>query len=60
MRDDEKDYLIDLIENFYTTRIPELIDESRYGDVDSIFKEFVVNGEEPNEWLFLDFIVDVC
>lgn len=60
MRDDEKDYLIDLIENFYTTRIPELIDENRYGDVDSIFKEFVVNGEEPNEWLFLDFTVDVC
>ena len=56
----DKDYSIYLIEEFYCSRMEELVNEERFDDSNAIFEEFVVNYEEPEEWMFLEYIADVC
>lgn len=52
----EKDYVIGLVENFYCDRISKLVEDEKYEYSEAIFKEFVVDGEEPEEWLFVNFM----
>jgi hypothetical protein len=54
-----RDTIITAIENFYCDRMTELVDEERFDDSNAIFEEFIVNEEEPVEWLFLEDISDV-
>jgi hypothetical protein len=54
-----RDIIITTIENFYCDRMTELVNEERFDDSNAIFEEFVVNEEEPVEWLFLEDISDV-
>jgi hypothetical protein len=54
-----KDTIITLIEEFYCDRMTELVDEERFDDSNAIFEEFIVNEEEPVNWLFLEDITDV-
>lgn len=56
----DRDYSIYLIEEFYCKRMEELVEEEHFDDSNAIFEEFVVNSEEPEEWVFLEFIKDVC
>lgn len=56
----DRDYSIYLIEEFYCQRMEELVEEEHFDDSNAIFEEFVVNSEEPEEWVFLEFIKDVC
>jgi len=49
-----KDDTITSIEEFYCQRLTELVDQERYQDSNAIFQEFVVNSQEPYEWMFLD------
>jgi hypothetical protein len=44
---------IDLIEEFYCDRIQYLVDNEMYLEAHSIFEEFVVNDEEPTDYLFI-------
>lgn len=55
-----RDNIIDTIEKFYCDRLNELVNEERFSDSNAVFEEFVVYGEKPNQWLFIDFISDVC
>jgi hypothetical protein len=54
-----RDKTITIIEEFYCDRMTELVDEERFDDSNAIFEEFIVNEEEPVEWLFLEDISDV-
>jgi hypothetical protein len=54
-----KDTIITSIENYYCDRMTELVDQERFDDSNAIFEEFVVNEEEPANWLFLEDISDV-
>ena len=54
-----KDTIITSIENYYCDRMTELVDQERFDDSNAIFEEFVVNEEEPVNWLFLEDITDV-
>lgn len=38
----------------------ELVDQEKFDDSNAIFEEFVIDDEEPDEWIFLDYIKDVC
>jgi|TARA_B100000035_G_C20525962_1_gene347464 hypothetical protein len=41
------------IEEFYMGRLGDLVENSRFNDADAIFEEFVIDGEEPTEYLFI-------
>lgn len=47
------------VELHIAERCEKFLEENDYDNVDCLFKEFVINGEEPNEWMFLEFIGDV-
>jgi len=47
---------IDLIENFYCDRINYLVDNEMYLEAHSIFEEFVVNDQEPTDYLFIALV----
>lgn len=51
----EREWCIHHIEEFYCNRMSELVDMEKFDDAHSIFEEFVVNGEEPEEYVFLEF-----
>lgn len=51
----EREWSIHHIEEFYCSRMEELFDKEQYDDAHSIFEEFVVNGEEPEDYVFLEF-----
>ena len=55
--DQEKlDQCIEHCESFYCDRLTELVDEKKIDDASAIFEEFVVEGEEPDDWFFIKFL----
>lgn len=61
MTDEEKNYNIYLIEDFYCERMKELVDQEKFDDSHAIFEEFVVDGKDiPEEWFFVNYLADVC
>ena len=38
----------------------ELVEDSRYEDSDAIYKEFTIDSEEPDEWMFIEDLTNVC
>ena len=60
MNHNDREYNVYLIEEFYCRRMEELVEEERFDDSNSIFEEFVIAGEEPDEWVFLSYFTDVC
>jgi hypothetical protein len=60
MNDSDRKYSIYLVEEYYCNRMEQLVDEEKFDDSNAIFEEFVINDEEPDEWIFLDYIKDVC
>lgn len=60
MNNTEKKYNVYLMEEFYCRRMEELVEEERFDDSNSIFEEFVLDNDEPGDWLFLEYIEDVC
>ena len=54
-----RDTIITSIEDFYCSRMTELVDENKLDDSNAIFNEFIVDEKEPVEWLFLEDISDV-
>lgn len=43
------------VENFYKTRMVELISSGKTEDAHALFLEFVVNGKEPKRFQFIKF-----
>jgi hypothetical protein len=48
--------IIQELEEFYMTRMTELVDSENFGDAHSIFEEFVIDQEEPEEYMFLNYL----
>ena len=42
------------IEDHWNHQMCYLVDKDRYDDADALYLEFVVDGEEPEEWMFLE------
>ena len=51
----ERNLNIFQIEDFYCNRMEYLVDQERFDDCHSIFEEFVVDGEEPEEYVFMPY-----
>jgi len=46
------------LEEYYCSRMDYLVERDKFDYAHSIFEEFVVDGEEPEEYLFVKFIAD--
>ena len=42
------------IESHWNNRMCELVNEDRFDDSDALYLEFVVDGEEPDGWMFVE------
>ena len=49
-----REHTIDAIEKHYQSQIAHLIDNELFDDADALFLEYVVDGEEPKEWTFVE------
>lgn len=56
----DRQYSIFLMEQFYCERMEELVENERFDDSNSIFEEFVIQEQEPEEWVFVEYISNVC
>ena len=52
----DTDMAIHELEEYYCSRMDYLVDKEQFDNAHSIFEEFVVDGEEPEEYLFIKFI----
>ena len=48
------------IEAYWNNRMCELVTEDRLDDSDALYLEFVVDGKEPEEYMFLEYLNGVC
>jgi hypothetical protein len=48
--------IIQELEEFYMTRMTELVDSEQFADAHSVFEEFVIDDEEPTEYMFLNYL----
>lgn len=55
----ERNWNIYQIEEFYCNRMGYLVDQEQFDDAHSVFEEFVVNGEEPDEYIFMPYHEDI-
>jgi len=46
-------------EEFFMDRVSQLVDEFSIDDADALHGEFVVDGDEPDDWLFINDLTDV-
>lgn len=51
----ERNWSIYQIEEFYCKRMEYLVDKEQFDDSHAIFEEFVVDGEEPEEYVFMPY-----
>jgi len=56
MTEDTHYQCIETIEEFYMDRMSYLVDQEQFDDSHALFTEFVVDTEEPDEWIFLNDI----
>lgn len=50
---------IENVEDFFMERIMHLVDKTQIENADAIHAEFVVDGIEPNDWLFINDLTNV-
>lgn len=55
MNQTERNFNIYQIEEFYCNRMDYLVEAEEFGDAHAIFEEFVVDGEEPEEYIFIPY-----
>lgn len=55
MNQTERNWNIYQIEEYYCNRMEYLVDMERFDDSHAIFEEFVVDGEEPEEYIFIPY-----
>lgn len=44
------------LEAYWNNRMCELVTEDRLDDSDALYLEFVVDGEEPEEYMFMEYL----
>lgn len=59
MNQTERNWNIYQIEEFYCNRMEYLFDQEQFDDAYSIFEEFVIDGEEPEEYIFMPYHEDI-
>lgn len=59
MTQTERNWNIYQIEEFYCNRMEYLVDMERFNDSHAIFEEFVVDGEEPEQYIFIPYHKDI-
>lgn len=55
----ERTLTIFILEEYYCTRMDELVNEERFDDSNAVFQEFVVDCEDDTEWIFLEDLTNV-
>jgi len=50
---------IENIEDYFMERISQLVEDTEIDYADAIHAEFVVDGVEPNDWLFINDLTNV-
>ena len=55
MTQTERNWNIYQIEEFYCNRMEYLVDLERFDDSNAIFEEFVIDGVEPEEYVFMTY-----
>ena len=58
MNDTNHQCLIE-IEAYWSGRMCELVTDDRIEDSDALYSEFCINGEEPDEWTFINDLTNV-
>jgi hypothetical protein len=48
------------LEAYWNNRMCELVTEDRLDDADALYLEFVVDGQEPEEYMFMEYLNGVC
>ena len=48
------------IEDHWNHQMCYLVDKDLYDDADALYLEFVVDGEEPDDWMFMEDLDAVC
>jgi hypothetical protein len=46
-------------EEFFMDRVSQLVDKFNIDDADALHGEFVVDGDEPDDWLFINDLTNV-
>jgi hypothetical protein len=59
MKNFQREEIIVDIEEFYCERLSYLVDSNRIEDSDSLYSEFVIDEKEPEDWIFMESIIDV-
>ena len=59
MNDIKEDCIIEL-EAYWNNRMCELVSNNYFDDADALYLEFVVDGEEPEEYIFMEYLNGVC
>lgn len=47
------------VEDYFMDRVTDLVGEMSIADADALHEEFVVDGIEPDDWLFVNDLTDV-
>lgn len=50
---------IENVEDYFMDRLCHLVDKTQIDDADAIHAEFVVDGAEPEDWLFINDLTNV-
>lgn len=48
------------IENHWNHQMCYLVDNDRLDDADALYLEFVVDGQGPDDWMFVEDLDAVC
>jgi hypothetical protein len=59
MSNDDRLYSIGVVEDYYIARMDELVEQELFDDSNALFEEFVID-DEPDEWIFLNDLTNVC
>jgi hypothetical protein len=59
MEIENRSIMIGIIEDYYCSRMDELVELERFDDSNSIFQEFVVESFEGQKWYFLEDLTNV-
>lgn len=53
-----RDIIIYFLEEYYITQMEKLVENEQFDESNALFEEFVVDGKEPTEWVFLKNIIN--
>lgn len=54
----KEQHIID-IEAYWSERMCVLVSDDRIDDSDALYLEFVIDGEEPEDWIFMEVLSDL-